>query len=513
MANPRARTIGRGVAFTLILFSALLFYSSLEYEVFALTDTAAARQNAESPLNNHADPTARVFGVLALIVSCAAAGRLCATKLKLSPVLGELAVGIIVGTILYQCGGSTVTIIRHYDIIQRTTEHALDTGENWPTSIRSVLAQSGLPDEISSRVRSVLLSRDFPAALSVARSIQLFAGFGVVMLLFMVGLEVTLKELRAIGGSALAVAVIGVVLTFVLCFLAASRLLPNAGFIPWLFTGAAFCASSIGITARIFRDMNSLEMAEAKTVLAAAVVDDVLGLIVLAVVTAVATTGRIEIANLLWIILKTTLFLGAVVIFGIRYLTPTVQYLGRLEFGRLKVLYPFALLMFLAWLADQIGLATIIGAFAAGVVLTEEAFEETGSESNPEERIQEILGPVEHLLAPIFFVLIGLQVDITIFANIKILLMGLLLTTVAVAGKLAASLGVMGGADRLIVGIGMLPRVEVALIVASIGKSLGVLDGGLYSVLIIVVSLTVLITPPLLKWSIERKRNKALRPI
>ena len=120
---------------------------------------------------------------------------------------------------------------------------------------------------------------------------------------------------------------------------------------------------------------------------------------------------------------------------------------------------------------------------------------------------------IEHLLAPIFFVLIGLQVDVTALANVNVLLMGLLLTAAAVAGKLAASLGVMGGTDRLIVGIGMLPRVEVALIVASMGKSLGILNDALYSVIIIVVSLTVLMTPPLLKWSIERKRNKTPRPV
>jgi Kef-type K+ transport system membrane component KefB len=509
-------------ALAVILFASTLLFSShflvTPNKVSAQTNTSRTEQETtdkgKSPFRQHSDPSARVFGVLALMVSCAAIGRFGAKKLKQSPVLGELAVGIIVGTILYNIGGPTVTIIRHYDVIEHTIEGALTEGEDWHTAVRSSLAQADLPPDVAARIEHVFLSRDFPANLSLARSIQLFASFGVVMLLFMVGLEVSLKELREIGGSASAVAAIGVSLTFILSFLTTWLLIPKStDFITPLFAGAAFCASSIGITARIFRDMNSLEMTEAKTVLGAAVMDDVLGLIVLAVVTAVATRGRIEVGNVFWILLKTTLFLGAVIIFGIRFLELTVQYLAGLDLGRIKVLYPFALLMALAWLANKIGLAAIIGAFAAGVIIQEESFEKIGLGSSHEESVEAILGPIEHLLAPIFFVLIGLQVDITALANVKVLLMGLLLTTVAVAGKLASSLGVMGGANRLIVGIGMLPRVEVALIVASMGKSLGLLNNALYSVIIIVVSITVLITPPLLKWSIERKHNEAPGPV
>jgi Kef-type K+ transport system membrane component KefB len=518
MTHLKARITRKPTALPVIFFVSLLVVSfcllKAPCTVSAQTDTLTIEQDVnhkgETAPPQHTDPSAKVFGVLALMVSCAAIGRLCAKKLKQSPVLGELAVGIIVGTILYQLGGPTVTIIRHYEIIEQVTEKVLTEGENWHAAIHESLARAGLPTEVTERVERVFLSRDFPANLSLARSIQLFASFGVVMLLFMVGLEVSLRELKAIGGSASAVAAIGVSLTFVLSFLTASLLLPkSAGFVPPLFVGAALCASSIGITARIFMDMNSLEMTEAKTVLGAAVLDDVLGLIVLAVVTAVATTGSVEIRNLLWILLKTALFLGTVIIFGHGFFDRSVQFLSKFDVGRIKVLFPFAFLMLLTWLADMIGLAGIIGAFAAGVIIKEESFEKIGLGSGHDESVESILGPIEHLLAPIFFVLIGLQVDVTIFVDIKVLLMGLLLTAVAVAGKLAASLGVMGGTDRLIVGIGMLPRVEVALIVASIGKSLGVLDNAVYSVIILVVSLTVLITPPLLKWSIERKKRLA----
>ena len=245
-------------------------------------------------------------------------------------------------------------------------------------------------------------------------------------------------------------------------------------------------------------------MKEARIVLGAAILDDVLGLIVLAMVMAVAAHGAVDIGHLFWILLKTALFLGAVVIFGTRFLGKTVQFLARLDLGNIKLLYPFVLLMLLAWLADRIGLAAIIGAFAAGVIIKEESFSGIGPGLDPDQSVESILEPFEGILAPIFFVLVGLQVNVAMLANAKVMLMGLIITAVAVAGKLASSLWVRG-ANRLIVGAGMLPRVEVALIVASMGKSLGILDDALFSVIIIVVLLTVLMTPPLLKWSIERR--------
>ena len=520
MSLPPCRTAWRTMIKWLIVLPVIFYALTLSFssclpvagrQVLAQTSTAVqadagATDTGKSHSATHGDPFARVFGALALIVTCAAIGRFGAKKLKQSPVLGELAVGIIVGAIIYQVGGPTVIIIRHSDLIQQAAEKTLTEGKDWATTVRSALEQAGLPKEVSEKAEGVLLRRDFPAYLLLARSIQLFASFGVVMLLFMVGLEVSLKELKAIGGSASAVALIGVGLTFSLACFTTWLLLPKAaGLIPPLFTGAALCASSIGITARIFKDMNRIEMNEAKTVLGAAVMDDVLGLIVLAVVTAVATGGAVEAGHLFWILLKTALFLGAVVIFGTRFLKKTVQFLARLDVGNIKILYPFALLMLLAWLADRIGLAAIIGAFAAGVIIKEESFSGIGGGLEPDLSVESILAPLEGILAPIFFVLIGLQVDVTTLANVKVLLTGLVLTAVAVAGKLAASLGVRGGSDRLIVGIGMLPRVEVSLIVASMGKSLGVLDDALYSVIIIVVLLTVLMTPPLLKWSIGRR--------
>ena len=287
-------TIKRLIGFSVIYCTFGLLFSfclpGTGYEVFAQSTTeipagASAMDTAASRLTTYGDPSARVFGVLALIVCCAAIGRFAARKLKQSPVLGELAAGIIVGAIVYQLGSPTVIIIRHSELIQQTYQRALSEGKDWETTVRSTLGQAGLPKEIAQRVERVLLRSDFPSYLLLAKSIQLFASFGVAMLLFMVGLEVSLKELKAIGVSACAVALTGVGITFSLACITTLLLLPKtAGLMPPLFVGAALCASSVGIAARIFRDMKRTEMKEARIVLGAAVLDDVLGLIVLAMV-------------------------------------------------------------------------------------------------------------------------------------------------------------------------------------------------------------------------------------
>ena len=469
----------------------------------AISAKAAAPEAAQT---NEGEPSASVYGILALLISCAAIGRFGARRLKQAPVLGELAAGIIVGALLYQLGSPTVIIIRHSELVQKAGLSGLTEGRNWRTTVRSVVHGDGLPEGDAQKVERVLLSREFPSYLSLARSVQLFAGFGVVLLLFMVGLEVSLKELRAIGASASMVAVSGVTATFVLSFITTCLLFPKSGSImPPLFVGAALCASSIGITARIFKDLKRVRIKEAHVVLGAAVLDDVLGLIALAVVTGVAVHGEVSPGDLLLILLKTALFLGAVATFGTRFVDMAVRFLARLDLGNIKLLFPFVLLMFLSWLASMIGLAAIVGAFTAGVIVKEESFHGIGVKLGPEQSVESILASLEGILAPIFFVLIGLQVDVSTFANPKVLLSGLLLTAAASAGKLASSLCVRGESDRLIVGIGMLPRVEVALIVASMGKSLGVLNDALYSVIIMVVVLTVIMTPPALKWAMERK--------
>lgn len=184
--------------------------------------------------------------------------------------------------------------------------------------------------------------------------------------------------------------------------------------------------------------------------LGAAVLDDVLGLIALAVVTGVCLHGGIHLGDLVRILSTTALFVGGVVIFGARLVDMSARFLEKLNLGKLKLLFPFVLLMFLSWLAARIGLAAIVGAFTAGVIIKEESFSGPGASLDPEQSLESLLASFEGILAPIFFVLIGLEVDLRTFADPNGLLMGLLLRAAACAGKLVSSLGVRGECDRLI---------------------------------------------------------------
>jgi Kef-type K+ transport system membrane component KefB len=459
----------------------------------------------------HGDPFARVFEVFAIILICAVVGRYGARKLNQSPVLGELLIGIIVGAIIYELGGPAITIIRHNDLVQDLAHKVLAENIAYKQAVHETLEESGLPESTTVRIERVLLSDHFRVHNRLSNSILLFSSLGVILLLFMVGLESSVSEMKEVGGSASGVAVIGVVAPFVLGYLTTILLFPE-GTDPNVptFVGATLCATSIGITARVFKDMNKLGLGEAKIVLGAAVMDDVLGLIVLAIVTGIVTTGSVEFTAIGAIFLKASLFLGAVVYFGMKFLRSHIRFFAILDRSNVRLIYSFGLLMLLAWLADLIGLATIVGAFAAGLIMEEKHFLMEKISARGKESVESLMAPLEGIFAPVFFVLMGIQVDVGTFLNMQVLVAGLALTVVAIIGKVAAAAVLKKGTDKFIVGFGMVPRGEVGLIFASIGKSLGVLDSNMFSVIIIVVLLTTLVTPPLLKWAIDRKERECL---
>ena len=362
--------------------------------------------------------------------------------------------------------------------------------------------------ETTRRIEGALLSPNIAQYLDLARIFRLFSNLGIILLLFMVGLKIHFKELREVGGSAAGVAVLGVAVPLGLGVTVSWLLLPSGtGVQVLLFMGTAVCVTSIGITARVFKDMNRLGLTEAKTVLGAAVIDDVLGLVVLAIMVGVVGQGSVRPGILVWIILKTCLFFGGVALFGSKMIRKNIALFHKVESEQVRLLYPFGLLMLLAWLADVVGLATIVGAFCAGVIIKEEYFPIYENGTGSEATVESIMAPLEGLFAPVFFVLMGVQVDVSTLLHLPVLLMGLALTGVAVFGKMASSLAVRRGVDRLIVGIGMIPQVEVALIVGNIGLAMGVLNRDLFSAVILVVLFTVLLTPPLLKWAIERREG------
>ncbi len=348
---------------------------------------------------------------------------------------------------------------------------------------------------------------------------------GVVILLFQIGLESNPADMRKVGVPAFLVACIGVVMPFALgTYLVGPWLLPGLTQHAYLFLGATLTATSVGITARVFSDLQVLQSREAQIVLGAAVIDDVLGLIILAVVSAVVTTGEVGAAEIIWITLKAVLFLLGALVIGNR-IAPVVSHrLSQVHTGTgMKFCVLIAFCLIFAWLAGLIGLAPIVGAFAAGLVLDEVHFRDFKepaliadirqavgkSKDESAEAVRQTLAhherhsllaliePVGHFLVPLFFVYTGMQVKLDVFFSPATLVIAGGITAVAFLGKLVAGLAA-GSANKWIVGWGMAPRGEVGLIFAVTGKAIGVVNDEVFSVVVAVVILTTLLTPPIL---------------
>lgn len=318
------------------------------------------------------------------------------------------------------------------------------------------------------------------------------AELGVLILLFEVGLESDLAELLRAGLQATLVALVGVTVPFAVGYGAMSWLGHPA--LLAVFVGATFTATSVGITARVLRDLGRLQDAAAKVVLGAAVVDDILGLIILAVVAGVAQTGSVSLVTVGLLSGKAVVFLVVAIVVGIRLAPTLVRWVGRLQARGTLIVYSVVFAVGLAALADLMGLATIIGAFAAGLILAT-----TERRVHIEERVK----PIADLLVPVFFVTVGMKVQPAVlnpFVESSQFGLAILLTAVAVASKLAAGLAVyQRGVRRWPVAVGMVPRGEVGLIFAGVGLSAGVITGDFYSALVVVVMLTTFAAPPWLK--------------
>ena len=347
-------------------------------------------------------------------------------------------------------------------------------------------------------------------------TLEILAELGVIILLFEVGLTSTVREMMKVGLASFLVAMIGVIAPFFLGWGVAGWFLPESSTLVHVFVGATLTATSVGITARVLKDIGKLQTKEARIILGAAVIDDILGLIILAVITGIISAAAsgvgdgIGSADVLWIVLKAVLFiLGAVIIGG--WVLPHYFKFG-FQLKTKGVLLSFSLLVcfLLAFVAGQIGLAPIVGAFAAGLILEEVHFKDF--ESRGEHKLEELLAPIATFLVPIFFVRMGMLVDLTTFANVSILGFAAALTLAAMVSKQVCGLAIFEkGINRLAIGLGMIPRGEVGLIFAGIGAGLmlngePVIEAGTYSAVVIMVIVTTLVTPPLLKYSLQKTK-------
>jgi len=372
----------------------------------------------------------------------------------------------------------------------------------------------------------ILINVPFFEGMKSNEYLHFLAEMGVVILLFQVGLESNVHDMKKVGFKALLVASVGVLLPFVLGrYIAGPMLMPGLTEHAYLFLGATLSATSVGITARVFKDFSMLHSKEARIVLGAAVIDDVMGLVLLAIVSSIVQTGTVSMMQVVQTIgLSFALLAGGTIIGGM-IAKPLSKWLSVLNPGSaMKLGFALSVAFAFAYIAHMIGLAPIVGAFTAGLMLDSvhfKYFQEPGyvsefkravgdadkevqekvqiiAEEHHEKHIEHIIEPIGHFLSPIFFVMTGLAVDVSVFMNGQTLVTALVLTGIAIIGKLASGFFAGKGVNHWLIGWGMVPRGEVGLIFASVGRALGVVDITEYSVIVVVIMLTTFVTPPIL---------------
>lgn len=426
-----------------------------------LTTPALAFAQAHQQSASHSDPVTPVVIALAIILTAAKLGGHLAVRVGQPAVLGELVAGVALGSL---------------DL----------AGVGWFGSI----------------------ARD--------PTVDILARLGVVILLFEVGLESTVRDMLKVGLPSLTVAVIGVAVPFALGWGVGALLLPERSAYVHAFLGATLTATSVGITARVLQDLGRSKTAEARVIVGAAVIDDVLGLVILAVVGGVIAAadrgGSLSVGEVALVLGKAVVFLFGALVLG-AYLSPRLFRIASHLNGRGVLLGTALIFCFgLSYIAAKVGLAPIVGAYAAGLIFDSVHVREFANRG--EQQLERLVDPISSFLVPVFFVLMGMRVDLAAFANWHVLGFAALLTVAAIVGKQACALGTLDRSlDRLSIGIGMTPRGEVGLIFANIGLSLSVagqpiVDEGIFSAVVIMVIVTTMSTPPALKWSLARGANR-----
>ena len=447
---------------------------------------------------SHSDPVAPVILGVTGILFVALVGRFSARKLGFPSVLGELLMGILVGNIAYYFSFDIIMVLREGPAIFDTMQNLLK-GEELELAVINAVGVEG-----AWHILDILRGPHGNELLQVAHAVDVFSRYGVIFLLFLVGLDTSIDEMRRVGPDSGRVAIIGVLLPFLLGLLASTLLIENVEFHTSLFLGATLSATSVGITAMVLQEMNMQQTETARIILGAAVFDDVLGLLMLAIVSGIVVTGSVDLIHVAMIIFMATLFLLAAVYLGPFLIRFIVRLFHRLDLVEAKMFVSYLFVMVLAWLANLSGLATIIGAFTAGLILHDAYFESWNNDRKCPICIKDLIMPLEVILVPIFFVLMGIQVKLETLLQPGVMMLTAGLVVAAIIGKLVSGFGVFGSSNRWAIGVGMMPRGEVGLVFAAIGKSLGVMDDALFSAVVLMVIVTTLLSPPLLKYYLRR---------
>ncbi|AHJ28490.1 cation:proton antiporter [Nodularia spumigena CS-584] len=447
-----------------MIFSELIFNSVWQNPLLATTNEA---ENAPIVL-------AGVLLSLIVIYLASKIGGELSKMIDLPPVLGELLGGVVVGA-------SALKLVVFPDSGAAASDSIIMTILQFINNIS--------PEAVTSIFQSQ------------SEIVSVLAELGVIILLFEIGLESDLKELQKVGSQAVVVACVGVAVPFA-AGTAGLMFLFNVPVIPAIFAGAALTATSIGITSKVLSEIGQLKSREGQIIVGAAVIDDILGIIVLAVVASLAKTGEIDILNVIYLIVSATVFLIGAILLGKYFNQTFVAIANKLQTRGNLIIPALIFAFFMAFLGNAIHLEAILGAFAAGLVL---------DETDKRKELDEQVKPIADILVPVFFVTVGAKVDLGVLnpfipENREGLIIATFLIVVAIIGKIVTGWSVFGqeGINRLAVGAGMIPRGEVGLVFAGIGAASGTLDKPLQAAIIIMVILTTFLAPPLLRFAFKQ---------
>ena len=437
-------------------------------DFFTKTPLLATAAEGEASENGALVIAAVLLSLVFIYLASKIGGEICA-RINLPPVLGELVGGVVIGVSLL-----------HLVVFP-------ETGGNPETSVLM-------------RILSLTADLSPEAAESVfatqSEAITILSELGVIILLFEIGLESDLKELIRVGPQAAIVAVVGVVAPFT-AGTAGLIYIFHLPAIPAIFAGAALTATSIGITAKVLAEIGYLSSKEGQIIIGAAVLDDILGIIVLAVVASLAKTGEIQVTNIIYLIVSAATFLVGAILLG-RLLTPFFVGLVSEMKTRGQLLITSLIFGFLlSYIANVIQLEAILGAFAAGLVL---------AETEKREELEEQIIPIADFFVPIFFVCVGAKTNLSVLnpvipSNREGLIIAAFLIIVAIIGKVVAGFAVFGQEklNKLAIGVGMVPRGEVGLVFAGVGAASGALSPAVDTAIIVMVIVTTFVAPPLLR--------------
>ncbi|MEN9946564.1 MAG: hypothetical protein RLZZ293_950 [Pseudomonadota bacterium] len=377
---------------------------------------------------------------------------------------------------------------------------------------------------------SVLAHYHYQFALDLMHSpiVEFLAILGSILLLFEVGLESQLNDLMAVGWHGSLVALLGMIIPFILgAWIVGDYVFASNNLSLNLFLGATLAATSTGISVRVFKELGIIKNPACQIVLAASIIDDILGLIILTIVVGIVRHGGIESSSLIHLLFNIGLFLLISLLLAWRFIPWLInQFLKISSDDAMHSAILMLICLFWSWLAEQIGLASIIGAFIAGLILQPNFFalnqpswyQQLISPMNKvndpslvhqldhnlalyqEQRLLKLLSPFNHILVPIFFIYAGMQVDLTVILNLHMLLVGLSLSIVAIIGKLCCGIFLPKTVNRWLVGVGMVPRGEIGLIFALTGRELGVFNAEIFAAILIMVMLTSIFTPLALQY-------------